>query len=114
MEIKVDKKLGVNVLYLAGKMTIGDGDVKLRKVFRDLMDSGERQFLFDMSEVPYLDSAAVGETVACAKRALEHLGIVKILLPEEGVIPRIFEVSGLERAFEIFTDEDLAVASFHR
>ncbi len=112
MEIKADKKNGINILYLAGKMTIGDGDVKLRKAFRDLLEAGERQFLFDMSEVPYLDSAAVGETVACYKRASDQGGVIKVVMPPGGKAHEVFVLTYLDRVFQIFPDEDEALASF--
>jgi len=37
---------------------------------------------------------------------------MKILLRAQGTVRHIFEITGLERAFEIFTDEATAVASF--
>ena len=36
-----------------------------------MLDAGERFFLFDMTEVSYMDSAGLGAVVSCAKRARE-------------------------------------------
>ena len=112
MKIKVRKQKKVCILDCSGQMTLGSGDLKLRRELKAALDRGERRIVLNYTDLSYMDSAGVGETVACSKRALERAGVVKILLSEQGVVPRIFDVTGLDKAFEIFTDEPLAVASF--
>lgn len=103
---------GVTVLRLVGRLTIGKGDVALRRNFVRLLDEGNRRFLLDLTQVPYVDSAGIGETVACAKRAGERGAVIKIVMSARGKAREVFLFACLDRVFEIFTDEDAAVASF--
>ena len=59
-----------------------------------------------------MDSAGLGETVACTKRIRERNGIVKLVIPKRAKPDEIFVVTGLDKAFEIYGDEEEALASF--
>ena len=47
----------VVILDLAGRITIGEGSVVLRNQIQELLKSGDRHFLLNLSEVNYIDSA---------------------------------------------------------
>ena len=112
MAIDVRKYGNISVLDISGKITIGKGDVALREKFKELLDSGEKSFVLNMTNVSYLDSAGVGETVACHKRATELDGQVKLVMSEAGKIRAVFVISCLDRVFNIFDTEEEALASF--
>lgn len=112
MDIDVRKRKGVCIIDCGGALTLDAGDAALRNKFNSLLESGERYFVLELARLEYMDSAGVGETVACYKRAAERNGVIKIVVPEKGTIRRIFSITGLDRAFEIFVEEDHAVASF--
>jgi anti-anti-sigma factor len=107
------RKIGnVSVLGFRGRLTKNSGDLAMRERFVSLLDAGERKFIFDFRDVPYLDSAALGETVACFKRAREKSGLVKLVLVPGGRPFELFRMTSLDRAFEIYPDEPHALASF--
>ena len=112
MAIDVRKYGNINILDISGKVTIGKGDVAMREKFKELLASGEKAFIFNMANVSYLDSAGVGETVACHKRAVEQGGQVKLVMPEAGKTRAVFVISCLDRVFQIFGTEEEALASF--
>ena len=112
MKINVRKEGRVTILYISGKMTIGKGDVTLRENFKELLGAGERFFIFHMTQVSYLDSAGVGEMIACVKRAYQRGGIIKIVLLPKGKAREVFAVACLDKVFEIFTNEEAALAGF--
>jgi anti-sigma B factor antagonist len=112
MAIEVRKEGEVVMVDISGRMTIGKGDVELREKFADLLAAGERNFVFNMTGVSYVDSAGVGETVACQKRVREKDGIIRLVMPTEGKVHQIFVIAYLDRAFEIFEDEQAALAAF--
>ena len=114
MEIDVRKNGRVSVLEITGKLIIGDGDVQLRSRLQDLLDAGERHFVFDMTRVSYMDSAGLGAVVACAKRAGEHSGVLKVITVPRGKADTLFTVTGLKRVFDVFHDEESALDSFLR
>jgi len=112
MDIDIRKKHKVNILELSGHFTHGEGDVLLAKHFRELLEAGERLFVFDLRRVPYLDSSAVGETVACHKRATDRRGIIKLVMTPKGKPEEIFTLTSLHRIFSIYPDMEEALASF--
>lgn len=101
----------VSVLDLAGKITIGEGDALLREHVHGLLEGGRSKILLNLEAVSYMDSAGIGELVACYKRAREKGGIVKLLRPS-GKVQDLLVLTKLEEVFENFGDEKSALASF--
>jgi len=101
----------VSVLDLSGKITIGEGDVVLRERVTELLETGRLNILLNLGKVSYMDSAGIGELVACYKRAKEKSGIVKLLNPT-GKVYDLLQLTKLEEVFEAFADEREALVSF--
>lgn len=110
MKISVRKVGTVNVLDCQGRMSIGEGDAALRTTTRDLLQTGERKFLLNMLEVPYMDSSGLGELVASYKRIAEKGGTIKLVLNPRG--EELMALPKLHLVFEIFGDLESALASF--
>lgn len=106
------RKIGnVSVIDLSGKITIGEGDVVLREKVGELLDGGERRILLNLENVKYMDSAGIGELVACYKRAREKGGTVKLLNPS-GKVYDLLQLTKLEEVFDTYRDEKEALVSF--
>lgn len=112
MDVFSHTENGVCILSLSGPLVRGEAEQKLGRGFAALLGSGERTFVFHLADVPYVDSAGIGELVACAKRAYEHGGVIKIVLPPGGRTHDIFRIASLDKVFEIFPQADQALASF--
>ena len=112
MDIEVLKYGRINIVEISGKLIIGAGDVLLRSKLQEMLDAGERFFVFDMTDVSYMDSAGLGAMVACAKRASERNGVLKVVTLPRGKADVLFSVTGLNRVFEVFGDRETALASF--
>lgn len=101
----------VAVLDLSGKITIGEGDVILRDKVHEILDAGQKNILLNLDKVSYMDSAGIGELVACYKRTKERGGNVKLLKPS-GKVSDLLALTKLEEVFETFLDEKEALVSF--
>ncbi len=101
----------VSVIDLSGKITIGEGDVALRNAVQGLLDAGNHHILLNLEKVSYMDSAGIGELVACYKRSKEKGGNVKLLNPS-GKVYDLLSLTKLEEVFETFKDEKEALVSF--
>lgn len=101
----------VAIVDLSGKITIGEGDIVLRDKVHELLDGGEQSILLNLEKVSYMDSAGIGELVACYKRAKEKSGTVKLLNPS-GKVFDLLQLTKLEEVFETFNDEKEALVSF--
>ena len=101
----------ISVVDLSGKITIGEGDVVLRERVHELLDGGQHSILLNLEKVSYMDSAGIGELVACYKRAKEKEGTVKLLNPS-GKVYDLLQLTKLEEVFETYRDEKEALVSF--
>ncbi|MFQ5718750.1 MAG: STAS domain-containing protein [Acidobacteriota bacterium] len=111
MKATVRQVGNVTVVDLSGKITIGSGDVVLRETVQRLFDEGNRQLLLNLRGVSYMDSAGIGELVACHKRAVEKNGRLKLLNPS-GKVYDLLQLTKLDEVFEMHKDEGEALGSF--
>jgi anti-sigma B factor antagonist len=101
----------IRVVDLNGRITIGEGDIVLREKVNELLTGGHAKILLNLEKVKYMDSAGIGELVACYKRSKDHKGTVKLLNPS-GKVYDLLQLTKLEEVFETFRDEKEALASF--
>jgi len=111
MKARVRQVGQVAVVDIDGKITIGEGDMVLRDRVVDLLDKGNHQIVLNLERVTYMDSAGIGELVACYKRAKEKGGTVKLLNPS-GKVLDLLTLTKLEEVFETYRQEQEAVGSF--
>lgn len=101
----------VTVIDLDGKITIGKGDLVLREAVDGVLKGGKSRILLNLNGVSYMDSAGIGELVACYKRVAEKKGIMKLVNPG-GRVQDLLALTKLDEYFETFTTEAEALASF--
>ena len=102
---------GVTILEPQGKITIGAGDLDLREAVMETLAGGEKSIILDLSQVTTIDSSGIGEVVSAYTTVTNRGGELKLLnLPPK--MSSILQVTQLITVFEVFDDEDEAVASF--
>ena len=111
MKVNIRQEGEVSVVDLSGKITIGEGDVVLREKVQDLLDFDQKKIVLNLEKVSYMDSAGIGELVACYKRAKEKDGTVKLLNPS-GKVYDLLQLTKLEDVFDTFKNEQEAIDSF--
>lgn len=72
---------GAIVIVASGRLTTGEPVLLLRDMIRNFLDEGERNFVLDLSQVSYIDSAALGELVSVYTRVRNRNGDIKLTLP---------------------------------
>jgi anti-sigma B factor antagonist len=102
---------GVKIVDLNGKITIGKGDLILREAVDQALKDGQTNILLNMEQVAYMDSAGIGELVACYKRVLERKGKMKLVNPA-GRAKDLLALTKLDQYFDTFQTEQEALASF--
>ncbi len=111
MKLDLREKTGISILVLSGKLAGGGSDEQLREALDTLVASGRTSILVDFAEVTFMDSAGMGELVAGHRMVGRFGGTLKMLNPSERVHNSL-TMAKLLPIFEIFKDEDRAVASF--
>jgi anti-sigma B factor antagonist len=110
MDIRTRVEGDVCILELSGRLVLGDGDIALRDEFRARLGAGERKIVLDCRNVPFMDSAGIGEVVACYKRAREAGADVKLVLSPK--VTDVFAISRLQLVFDLHDDAASAVQAY--
>ena len=79
MKIEERAVEGVTILDLKGKMLIGEGDELLREKINSLVEKGTEKIVLNLEDVPYVDSAGLGEIVRCYTTVSRKNGELKLL-----------------------------------
>jgi len=111
--MKIEERVvgGVTILDLKGKMLIGEGDEMLREKINGLVEGGKSKVLLNLSEVPYVDSAGLGEIVRCYTTVSRKDGKLKLLNLTKR-IHDLLSITKLLTVFETYESEEEAVKSF--
>ena len=101
----------VTILDLKGKMLIGEGDELLREKINGLVEDGKSKIVLNLADVPYVDSAGLGEIVRCYTTVSRKDGKLKLLNLTKR-IEDLLSITKLLTVFEAYESEDEAVKSF--
>ena len=111
MEIQERVLENVVVVDLNGKLTIGEGDELLRETINSLMQQGHTNLLLNLGEVPYVDSAGLGEIVRTFTTVKHQGGTLKLINLTKR-IKDLLTITKLLTVFDTYDSEAEAVGSF--
>jgi anti-sigma B factor antagonist len=101
----------VAILDLNGKLTIGAGDVALRGALLGALEDGHTKIVINLQNVSVIDSSGLGELIRCKATAAAKNAEIK-LLHVNLKARKLLTMAHLVGVFEMFDDEQMAVASF--
>jgi anti-sigma B factor antagonist len=102
---------GVTVVDVSGRITLGEGNVILREIVRDLAEKGKKAIVLNLGEVQYIDSSGVGELVKAHTTIRNQGGQLKLANLNKRVHD-LLEMTRLSSVFDIQKDETSAIESF--
>ena len=107
-----ERRVGpVTVLDLVGKLTIDHGAERIKDKVNSLVAQGRTQIVVNLKDVPYIDSAGLGQLVASYGSVKKAAGSLKLL----NVNSRnhdLLSITRLVTIFDSFDSEADAVQSF--
>ena len=101
----------VTILDLKGKITLGEGDEALREKINQLISGNKKRILLNLAEVPYVDSAGLGEIVRTYTTVSRQGGSLKLLNLTKRITD-LLSITKLLTVFDTFDSEQDAVQSF--
>src|SRR5262245_45444825 len=101
----------VTVLDLHGKIVMGEGDDALREAVTRLVDGKKEKILLNLGDVPYVDSAGLGEIVRCYTTVSRKGGRLKLVNLTKK-IKDLLAITKLLTVFEVYESEEEAIRSF--
>src|SRR5881628_784170 len=111
MQISERNNGGVIVLDLKGKITLGEGDEILKDKVNSLVNQGQKKIVLNLADVPYIDSAGLGEVVRTYTTVSRQGGSLKLLNLTKRITD-LLSITKLLTVFETFEAENEAVRSF--
>ena len=99
----------VQALDLEGEVDVYTAPV-LRQAIVDQVEAGVKHLVINLVRVEYLDSTGLGILIGGVKRLKEQGGSLRLAGPSAR-ITRIFEITGLNKIFDVFTNEQEALAA---
>ena len=92
----------------------GDADLhsapELRDRLGELVDDGTRRVVVDLTETTFVDSMTLGVLLGSMKRLGTAGGRLELVVPKPD-IRRIFEITMLDRVFELHLSRDQALGA---
>jgi anti-sigma B factor antagonist len=101
----------VVVLDVKGRITLGDGDEVLKDKVNTVVGKGQKKIILNLADVPYVDSAGLGEIVRTYTTVSRQGGSLKLLNLTKR-ISDLLAITKLLTVFETFDSESEAVKSF--
>lgn len=101
----------VTILDLKGKITLGEGDEALREKINQMISSGRKRILLNLADVPYIDSAGLGEVVRTYTTVSRQGGQLKLVNLTKRITD-LLSITKLLTVFEAFESESEALKSY--
>ena len=111
MRTEVKRLDNITILGLHGKITIGEGDVLLRKNIKEQIEKGGKNLILDLKDVKYMDSSGIGELVSSFTTVKNAGGTLK-LANLNSRIHDLLQLTALITVFEVFDSVEDAINSF--
>jgi anti-sigma B factor antagonist len=99
LELSVSDEGGETVLAAAGELDVHTAP-ELRERLSELIGTGSKTILIELSGVTFVDSTALSVLVSALKRLRQADGDLQLSSPTASV-RRVFEITGLTRLFTI-------------
>ena len=96
------------VVSVSGEVDIATAP-KLREKLVELASQGAQQVVVDLNAVEFLDSTGLGVLIGGMKRLRGLDGDLTLVCTQPRIL-KVFEITGLNRAFTIYESVDAAVA----
>jgi anti-sigma B factor antagonist len=111
VDINVRKRSNVQVIQLRGPLRMGEAVDSFRQTIDETVGAGDNQLVVNLTEMPTIDSSGIGILVKAMASAKQRGGALKLVNPSKFAVQTL-RLVGVLNLFEVFEDEDAAVASF--
>jgi anti-sigma B factor antagonist len=99
------------ILDCSGKITLGEGTMAVRNTVKDVLKTGGKKIILNLSDVNYIDSSGIGELVSTYTTVTNQGGQLKLVNLTKK-IHELLAITKLLTVFQVFDSEQAAVSSF--
>jgi anti-anti-sigma factor len=102
---------GIVVLEMAGRFLMGPDCQQIDREVEAHILRDEKSFIFDLSAVDHVDSAAVGQIVKCYSRLKKSGGMLR-LAGVSGMVEGVLKLTQVHKVIEIYPTAQEAAKDF--
>ena len=110
MAVRIDSKQGLTVCHIDGEIDINSSPM-IKKSFDKLISQKTSKIVINLSKVTYVDSSGLATLVEILKNMRSYGGRMRLACMSPK-IKSLFEITKLEKLFEIMADESEAISTF--
>ena len=110
MQINMEEENGIAVFRMSGDIDINTSP-DLKKSFDSAISGKKDKIVINLKEVSYVDSSGLATLVEILKNMRAYGGKLKLASLSDKV-RGLFEITKLDKLFDIVPDEESAVSSF--
>ena len=110
MAVRIDPKQGLTVCHIDGEIDINSSPA-IKKSFDKLISQKTPKIVINLSKVTYVDSSGLATLVEILKNMRSYSGRMRLACMSPK-IKSLFEITKLEKLFEIVADEQTAISNF--
>lgn len=111
MKFETVQSSEIPILRLEGKI-IGEAVPALKSEINKQVNKSGGNLILDLSDVPLMDSSALGMIVATLQELKKENGKLVLLNPQKPV-SNVLSITRLDSIFEVYKDEEKAIESFN-
>jgi anti-sigma B factor antagonist len=101
----------ITVFGISGRLTLGNPLQSVESEIRELIDSGARKLVIDLTGLNTIDSSGVGTLIICGEH-MDRLGGRMRLAGAHGSVAKIFNTIHIDRVIPLDADLGSACGSF--
>jgi anti-sigma B factor antagonist len=110
MQVKSEDKNNVKICYIDGEIDINTSP-QIKKLFDKILSEKKPKIIINFSKVSYVDSSGLATLVEFLKNTKGYGGKLK-LSDLSSKIKSLFEITKLDKLFDIIVSEDEAIKNF--
>ena len=110
MQVKIDEKDGIKICYAEGDIDINTSP-QMKKSFDKLVQTKSGKVIINLQKVEYIDSSGLATLVEILKNFKNFGGKLK-LCNLSNKVKSLFEITKLEKLFDITDTEEEALKAF--
>lgn len=111
MAVRIEAKNNLTVCHVDGEININSSP-EIKKTFDKLISKKTPKIVINLSQVTYVDSSGLATLVEILKNMRAYGGRLR-LTNLSSKIKNLFEITKLEKLFEIIAEEADAIATFN-
>jgi anti-sigma B factor antagonist len=96
------------VIAIAGEVDLYVAP-ELKQQLLEVIERGATEVIVDLTDATFIDSTTLGVLIGAVRRLRANEGRLSVVCNDRNVA-RTFELSGLDRVFDIFPTRDQAIA----